>query len=180
VQRMIRPSFLLQLSDTFLAVVCLILAHYLRYGQLSSETLIFEGGIFKLASYVVVVITISYLFNLYEFQQFNELWRVAAKVVIALTVSLLALSALFYILPGLGFWRGVLLISLLLFGFCQILARWLIRKFSRASIFANRVLIVGAVTWQEKLPRLCRPITTCTAIPVLLHVLIKIPLLTRT
>ncbi|MBW6510316.1 MAG: TIGR03013 family PEP-CTERM/XrtA system glycosyltransferase [Desulfuromonadales bacterium] len=148
---MIRPSFLLQLGDTFLAGVCLILAHYLRYGRLSSETLILEGGIFKLASYVVVVIIISYLFNLYEFQQFNELWRVAAKIVFALTVSLLALSALFYILPGLGFWRGVLLISLLLFGFCQILVRWLIRKFSRVSFFANRVLIVGAGSLAKKI-----------------------------
>src|SRR6056297_2136126 len=101
---MVRPSFLLQLCDAFLAVICLILAHYLRYGRLSSETLIFEGGIFNLAAYVVVVITISYLFNLYEFQQFNELWMVAAKVVLTMVVSLLALSALFYIIPGIGFW----------------------------------------------------------------------------
>src|SRR6056297_1733014 len=100
---MVRPSFLLQLCDAFLAVICLILAHYLRYGRLSSETLIFEGGIFNLAAYVVVVLT--------------------------MVVSLFALSALFYIIPGIGFWRGVLLISLFLCGFCQLLVRSLIRKF---------------------------------------------------
>ena len=148
---MIRPSFLLQLGDTFLAVVCLILAHYLRYGRFSIETLFFEGGIFRLLAYAVVVVIVSYLFNLYEFQQFNKFWRVAAKIVFATMVSLLILSALFYILPGIGFWRGVLLISLFLFAFSQMLLRWLIRKFSRASFFANRILIIGAGPLAKKI-----------------------------
>lgn len=141
---MIRPSFLLQLCDAFLAVICLALAQYLRYGRLSIESLLYDGGLFKLVACVIVVVAVSYLFNLYEFQQFNDPWKIAAKIFFAMVVSLLSLSALFYILPGLGFWRGVLLISLLLFAVCQILVRMLIRKFSRASIFANRVLIVGA------------------------------------
>lgn len=96
---MIRPSFLLQLGDTFLAIACLVVAHYLRYDRLSSETLLFEGGVFKLVAYVVVVVVVSYLFNLYEFQQFNDIWRVAVKVVYATTVSLLSLSALFLLCP---------------------------------------------------------------------------------
>jgi sugar transferase (PEP-CTERM system associated) len=148
---MIRPSFLLQLCDAFLAVVCLILAQYLRFGRLSIETLQLDGGLLKLVACVTVVVAVSYLFNLYELQQLNDPRRVAAKVFFAMVVSLLSLSALFYILPGLGFWRGVLLISLILFALCQILVRLLIRKFSRASIFANRVLIVGAGHLAEKI-----------------------------
>lgn len=148
---MIRPSFLLQLFDLLLALGCLVAAHYLRYNQLNHETLVYSGGIFRLTAYVLVVVIVSYLFNLYEFERFNKIWRVAAKVAVASTVSLVILSALFYILPGLGFWRGVLLISLLLFAFFQILVRWLIRKFARASFFANRVLIVGAGELAKKI-----------------------------
>jgi sugar transferase (PEP-CTERM system associated) len=148
---MIRPTFLLQLCDAFLAVVCLVIAQYLRFGQLSIETLLLDGGMFKLMACVIVVVTVSYLFNLYDFQQFNDPWRIAAKIIFAMVVSLLSLSSLFYILPGLGFWRGVLLISLILFAFSQMLVRWLVRKFSRASIFANRVLIVGAGQLAEKI-----------------------------
>ena len=148
---MIRPSFLLQLCDAFLAVFCLILAQYLRFGRLSIETLQLDGGLLKLVACVTVVVAVSYLFNLYELQQLNDPRRVAAKVFFAMVVSLLSLSALFYILPGLGFWRGVLLISLILFALCQILVRLLIRKFSRSSIFANRVLIVGAGHLAQKI-----------------------------
>src|SRR6056297_623323 len=154
---MIRPSFLLQLCDAFLAIFCLAFAQYLRFGRLSIETLFLDGGIFKLGASVIVVITVSYLFNLYEFKQFNDLWWIAAKVVLAMVVSLLSLSALFYIIPGLGFWRGVLLISLLLFASCQMLVRWLIRKFSRASFFANRVLIVGAGHLAKKIAEIVPP-----------------------
>lgn len=145
---MIRPSFLLQLCDAFLAVVCLILAHYLRYGRLNVE---FEGNLVRLVAYVAIVLIVSYLFNLYEFQYFNNPWRVITKVAFAMTVSLVVLSALSYFLPGFGMWRGVLLISLHLFAFSQILVRWLIRKFSRASFFANRTLIVGAGPLAQKI-----------------------------
>jgi len=148
---MIRPSFLLQLFDLLLALGCLVAAHYLRYNQLNVEALFYDGGILRLTAYAFVVVIVSYLFNLYEFERFNKIWRVAAKVVVAAAVSLVILSALFYILPGLGFWRGVLLISLLLFAVFQILARWLIRKFARASFFANRVLIVGAGELAKKI-----------------------------
>ncbi len=141
---MIRPTFLLQLFEAILASVCLMAAYVLRHGRFDSEALFFEGGFYRLAAFVLVVVTVSYLFNLYEFRLFNDSRSIAIKVVSAMVLSLLVLAALFYILPGIGFWRGVLLISLLLFALGQILNRWVIRRFSRTSIFANKVLILGA------------------------------------
>lgn len=141
---MIRPSFLLQLFEAFLASLCLVAAYSLRHGRFDSEALFFDGGLFRLAAFVLAVVSVSYLFNLYDYRLFKDGRTIAIKVASAMVVSLLVLAALFYILPGIGFWRGVLLISLLLFALTQILARWLIRRFSRASMFANKILIVGA------------------------------------
>ena len=141
---MIRPSFLLQLFESLLAGACLFLAHYLRHGRFDFGAVVIEGGVLRLVAYVLVVITVSYLFNLYEFRRFSEAGYIYIRVIAATITSLLILSALFYILPGIGFWRGVLLFSMLLFASTQIINRWVIRRFSRASIFANKVLILGA------------------------------------
>ena len=148
---MIRPSFLLQLLDALLACACLVAAYLLRHGRFDLEAIIFDGGFFRLVTYVLIVVTVSYLFNLYEFRRFNESGTIAIKVLSAMVLSLLVLSALFYILPGIGFWRGVLLIGLLLFALTQILTRWLIRRFSRASFFATKILILGAGNLAKKI-----------------------------
>lgn len=148
---MIRPSFLLQLYEALLAGVCLIVANYMRYGRFDLGAAVFDGGAIRLTAFVLVIITVSYLFNLYEFRRFNEFRYISLRVVSAMIISLLILSALFYILPGIGFWRGVLLLSLFLFAALQIFNRWLIRRFSRASFFASKILILGAGDLAKKI-----------------------------
>lgn len=141
---MIRPHFLLQLGEAFLALASLFLAHGLRHGHIDSAAIVAEGGLFRLLAYVIVVIITSYFFHLYEFERLNDFKNVIARIALSGFVALFVLSALFYILPEIGLWRGVLLISLVLFACMQILLRGLIRKFSRASFFASKILILGA------------------------------------
>jgi len=102
------------------------------------------GGLFRIFCYLAVVILSSYFFDLFSYREFASRKYIVQRVLLATLVSFLILSAIFYMLPGLRFWRGVLLLVLIFYSASQISVRLLIRKFSNASIFANRILIVGA------------------------------------
>lgn len=141
---MIRPKFYIIILDIILAIICLICAYLVRFGDVDSLNLILGGGLFRVLSYLVVVFLASYFFDLYNFQQFADRKFIAQRVLLAAFVSFLILSALFYMFPGLRFWRGVLVLVVLFNALSQISTRYLISKFTRASMFANRVLIVGA------------------------------------
>ncbi|NOQ42793.1 MAG: TIGR03013 family PEP-CTERM/XrtA system glycosyltransferase, partial [Desulfuromusa sp.] len=76
---------------------------------------------------------------------------VLQRAFFAMVISFLALSAIFYILPSLRFWRGVLVLVLAFYFVGQVAIRSLIRKFSSSSQFATRVLIVGAGELAKKI-----------------------------
>jgi len=102
------------------------------------------GGLFRILCYQIVVFLTAYFSDLFNYQKFVSRKFIVQRVLLASTVSFLVLSALFYMLPDLRFWRGVLVLVLLLYALSQIGLRLLIRKFSRASMFATRIFIVGA------------------------------------
>lgn len=141
---MIRPKFYIILLDIVLALICLICAYLVRFGNVDSLNMLLGGGLFRIFSYLAVVILTSYFFDLFSYQKFASRKYIVQRVLLATLVSFLILSAVFYMLPSLRFWRGVLLLVLIFYGSSQIGIRLLIRKFSNASIFANRILIVGA------------------------------------
>ncbi len=141
---MIRPKFYIIFLDLALALLSLICAYLLRFGSVESLNMLLGGGVFRVFSYLSVVLLTSYFFDLYTYQLFSSRKYVVQRVLLATLISFLLLSAFFYILPSLRFWRGVLVLVLLFFAASQITFRLLIRKFSNVSMFANRILIVGA------------------------------------
>ena len=141
---MIRPKFYIIFLDLALALLSLICAYLLRFGSVESLNMLLGGGVFRVFCYLSVVFLTSYFFDLYTYQLFSSRKYVVQRVLLATVISFLILSAFFYILPSLRFWRGVLVLVLLFYAASQIALRLLIRKFSNVSMFANRVLIVGA------------------------------------
>ena len=102
------------------------------------------GGFFRILAYLIVVFLATYFSDLFNYQQFVSRKFIIQRVLLASIASFLVLSALFYMFPYMRFWRGVLVLVLLLYAAGQIGMRLLIRKFSRASLFASRIFIVGA------------------------------------
>lgn len=140
---MVRPQFLLLLMDAFLALCALLLAHLLRRGAIDLARILSEDGLLRILCYIAVLATTSYFLDLFNYQHFNNRKSVVIKVVISALAALVILSALFYILPGPGFWRGILLLSLLLFALLQIGLRLLIATFAATAVFAQRIIILG-------------------------------------
>jgi sugar transferase (PEP-CTERM system associated) len=140
----IRPKFIIIILDMALALICLICVYLIRFGDVDSLNMLLGGGSFRVLSYLVVVLLASYFFDLFNYQQFASRKYIVQRVLLATLVSFLILSAIFYILPGLRFWRGVLVLVLVFYAASQIGFRLLIRKFARVSMFATKVLIIGA------------------------------------
>ncbi|MFO7577652.1 MAG: exopolysaccharide biosynthesis polyprenyl glycosylphosphotransferase, partial [Pelovirga sp.] len=140
---MVRPQFLLLLSDVGLALCALLLAHVLRPATADLAMILTDGGLFRVLCYLAVLATTSYFLDLFNYQHFNEKKSVAFKVFVSSSASLVILSFLFYVLTGPGFWRDILLLSILLFALLQIGLRLLIATFAATAVFANRILILG-------------------------------------
>jgi len=140
---MIRPKFFIVIADLLLAYICLVLAFLLRFESFESLVGLNSGGLVRIICYLLAVAFSAYFFELFEIIRFKRLDYVVRRTIFAAMSTFFLLSALFYLLPQLQFGRGLLFISLSLTLVCQIILRLLIRKFSRASRFANRILIVG-------------------------------------
>lgn len=140
---MIRPKFLIILVDLLLAFFSLLLAYSLRFSGAEIESTFIDGGIFRFLCYLCVVAFSSYLLELYEYRKFASRKFILQATFFSTVLTFFALSALFYLLPITQFGRGILLITLFILALSQICLRLLVRKFSRATRFASRILIVG-------------------------------------
>lgn len=141
---MVRPKYLIILVDLFAAIVSLFAAYFVRFGGADSWHHLFAGGLFRVVAYLLVVLFAAYFFSLFDFRKFGDSRFVITFCCVAAFVSFLVLSALFYMLPEVQFGRGILFIAISLFCAIQVALRLLIRKSSKASVFATRTLIVGA------------------------------------
>lgn len=140
---MIRPKFILLLCDFFLALGCLLGAFAVRLGSLNEAEFLTNGRIIHLLIYLFVVVISSYYFEIYETNLFKRRLFILERCIYSSLAPFFILSSLFYLLPELQFGRGVLSLFLLMTFVGQFGLRLLARKFLRATIFANRVLIIG-------------------------------------
>ena len=147
---MIRPKFVILVFDLLLAYASFQLACLFRFGALDSAGALGNGDLLKIVIYLVCVVFSTYFFQLYDIQRYNSLGYVMRRSLFVAVATFFILSALFYMFPGLQIGRGLLFISLLLTLFSQVGLRVLICKFTRASRFATRILILGAGELAQK------------------------------
>ncbi len=148
---MIRPKFLIVIVDLLLAYGCLVAGSLLRLGFAEGLVRLNDGGFFRIICYLGAIALSAYFFELYDFQLFNSRKYIVHRALFSLLTAFFLLSAVFYLLPDLQFGRGLLFIALSLTLLGQIVFRLLIRKFSRASRFASRTLIVGVGALAQKI-----------------------------
>ncbi len=141
---MIRPKFYIIFLDLCCAYAALICAYLLRFRSFESLEDLTAGGTIRIAAFLLTVLFSSYFFELYEKKRFLDLRCLNFRVPGIAILSLVILSAFFYVFPSMQFGRGLLLIGISCFGIFQYGNRRLLRKFSNRIQFANRVLIVGA------------------------------------
>ena len=131
------------LGDILFAIVALLAASLLRFGSLQ-QVMVTKGHVgVNTAIFISVLIFSSFLLEIYG----NELKRgkkeIVVRACVALAVSYLILSALYYNVSNIMFGRGIFLLSLIVFGLLQI--TWHIGYTFWLNIpgMAKKVLILG-------------------------------------
>lgn len=148
---MLRPKTLLFLIDALLAFGCLISSYLLRFLSLDSVDYLLRDNLSAIFIYVSIIVFSTYFFELFEFQSFISVKWLLLRCGFVFSTAFFVLSMLFYLFPSIQLGRGILVISLGLFYLYQFVNRLLIRKFSRASKFATRILIAGAGDLAQKI-----------------------------
>lgn len=141
---MTKRFFLIVTGDVFFALLSLITAYYLRYGQLSIHlTDVTFKEILRVTVIVTVLLFSSFLLEIYNVSMAMAWKEFVVRILLSLTVSFFILAGLFYLSEQTLYGRGVLALSLGSFGFYQFSWHFLVRMGSSLPGFINKVLILG-------------------------------------
>jgi sugar transferase (PEP-CTERM system associated) len=138
---------LMLLSDASLALVAHYSALALRFGTVGmyelwpAEQPLQVGAIF-----VAVALFSSYLMEVYTFDRHCSRWELFINCLEAGGTAFFFLSVIYYLEPAAMLGRGVLILSIALFTFFQVIWHIFLAQALRAPHFSQRVLILGAGT----------------------------------
>jgi sugar transferase (PEP-CTERM system associated) len=138
-----RMSLLLTAADAALAVLALVLGYFLRFGDLAGFAEMAEPGGLRLLIVAALVLVSGFFCELYSRDQQYRGTDLAARIAVVMMVSLLALSAFYYLVPEAMIGRGFLSLSLILCGTMQFLLRRGLQALGGVPGFAQRVLVLG-------------------------------------
>jgi sugar transferase (PEP-CTERM system associated) len=133
----------LPIGDFILSFTALYSSFFLRFGWVSGkeEVVGLTGSKILIFSFVLVFLT--FMFDMYNQGKNVGKKELAIKIIGEISVALLVLSALYYLDPVILVGRGVLTLSLMIFGLVQFL--WHMNyRFFRLSGLSRKVLILGS------------------------------------
>lgn len=140
---MSRPSLLLIAADAALAILSVAVGYCLRFGGASSFSELVEPGGLRLLIIAAVVIVSGFFCELYSRGQRFSATDLAARLAVVMMVSLLVLSALYYLVPVVMIGRGLLSLALMLCGILQFALRRGLHALGGLPGFSQRVLVLG-------------------------------------
>ena len=130
------------INDSLLILVAFFLGGYLRFGGDYDYAIPAEYSFWKMIVFVPLIQIPFYYFDLYEMKVFRAGIKMAVLLLESLGISFLLLSIVYYLIPALAVGRGILALSLILFGPLAFLWRLLYRRISRNTA-KERILILG-------------------------------------
>ncbi|MFA6219837.1 MAG: TIGR03013 family XrtA/PEP-CTERM system glycosyltransferase [Erythrobacter sp.] len=145
---------LLCLVDLLLLLLAGEAAWRIRVGQIGSSVGPLPDRLFALSGFVVVVWLAMIAVGTYGAEALRSLRFATARLLVAVSLGVLAISFLNFILPGAAFWRSVLLYAMALAVLALVGNRLLFGKMLGVEAFRRRVLVLGAGKRAERLRQL--------------------------
>src|SRR5690606_5195541 len=135
---------LLGLIDCGLLLLAGDLAWSLRAAQIgmAGGALLERAGM--LTGFAVVVLAAMIAVGVYGSEALRSLRFAAARLLVAVSLAIIALAVLDFVLPGHTFWRSTLFYAMLLSLALLMLNRLLVGGLLGTSAFRRRVLVLGA------------------------------------
>lgn len=135
---------LLGLIDCVLLLLTGELAWTLRSAQIGIEPGSFGQRFWALVGFTVVVLTAMIAVGVYGSEALRSLRFAGARLLVAVSLAIIALAFLDFLVPGHTFWRSILLYAMGLSIVLLMLNRLLVGNLLGVSAFRRRVLVLGA------------------------------------
>ena len=145
---------LLGLVDLLLLVVAGELAWIARASQAGIETGPVTDRIVPLLGFALTVWVAMISVGVYGSEALRSMRYACARLLVAISLAIIALSLIDFLIPGATFWRSTLLFAMAISSVLLVLDRLLIGSFIGTAAFRRRVMVLGAGPRAERLRKL--------------------------
>ena len=145
---------LLGLVDLLLLVVAGELAWIARASQAGIETGPITDRIVPVSGFALTVWVAMISVGVYGSEALRSMRYACARLLVAISLAIIALSLIDFLIPGATFWRSTLLFAMAISSVLLVLDRLLIGSFIGTAAFRRRVMVLGAGPRAERLRKL--------------------------
>ncbi|QKG71436.1 TIGR03013 family XrtA/PEP-CTERM system glycosyltransferase [Erythrobacter mangrovi] len=145
---------LLCLVDLMLLLASGELAWRLRIGQIGTSVGALSDRLFGISGFALVVWLGMIAVGTYGPEALRSLRFATARLLVAVSLGVLAISFIDFVFPGAAFWRSVLLYAMIIAVLALIANRMLAGRMLGLEAFRRRVLVLGAGRRTERLRQL--------------------------
>ncbi|WP_338446013.1 TIGR03013 family XrtA/PEP-CTERM system glycosyltransferase [Pelagerythrobacter marensis] len=145
---------LLGLVDLLLLLAAGELGWILRASQAGIDTGPLSDRVAPLAGFAITVWVAMISVGVYGNDALRSMRYACARLLVAISLSIIGLSLLDFLLPGLTFWRSTLLFAMVLSALFLLLNRLLLGSLLGASAFRRRIMVLGAGARAQRLREL--------------------------
>ena len=152
---MIRVASIIVVLDSLIGLASYCVGHFVRFGELQNF-FVSSQAVFQFAIYISIVLLSGYFCELYTEDLVYQRSELAARISISIMASFFVLAAIYYISPDNSLGRGVLSLSLLVYGLLHYIRQRVWQGIFSSSPFTKKIMILGtgqlADTIQKKTP----------------------------
>lgn len=145
---------LLGLFDLGLLFLAGELAWLIRSSQIGIDPGPIVGRMVPLVGFALIVWVAMIAVGVYGSEATRSMRYACARLLVAISLGIIALSVIDFIVPGATFWRSTLIYAMVLASVLAILNRLIIGGFLGASAFRRRVMVLGAGLRAQRLKKL--------------------------
>ena len=150
---MFRFAGILFFSDAVAALISHLVGQYVRLGGLQAISELEVVYSLQTMIYTIVVLLSGYFCELYTTDRYISCSVLASRVAVSIMFAFFILAACFYAAPDMAPGRGVLALSLLVFGVLQYLIHRIWNACQNLSHFSQKVMILGVGPLAEVISR---------------------------
>ncbi|MDE1466859.1 TIGR03013 family XrtA/PEP-CTERM system glycosyltransferase [Aurantiacibacter sp. D1-12] len=145
---------LLGLLDFVLLLIAGDLAWKLRAAQIGIDPGLLTDRALALLGFAVTTLTAMIAVGVYGAEALRSMRFACARLLVAVSLAILALALIDFVLPGQTYWRSILLFAMILAITLLVLNRVIVGGILGTSAFRRRLLVVGAGHRADRLRKL--------------------------
>ena len=142
---------LLGALDFVLLFIAADLAWTLRASQIDTEAGDTASRLGPLIGYAVTTLAAMIAVGVYGSEALRSLRFACARLLVAISLAILALALLDFLLPGHTYWRSILLYAMVLAAVLLVVNRMVVGGLLGTSAFRRRILVLGAGARAQRL-----------------------------